>query len=122
MDIFWRVAGQSLVIIGILIPVTAIFIDMGFSMGILAGGLAGIINFRSIVKSVRALIGNIERGTSSRPAGKLIFFSIMRLTLLFIVLFILISERLVNVFGILAGFTVVFLVIIREGLKEAKKA
>ncbi len=121
MDIFWRVTGQSLVIIGILIPVTAILFDISFSMGILAGGLAGIINFRSIVRSVKAIIGNIEPGSLSRPTGKLIFFSILRLTLLFIVLFILISKRLVNVFGILAGFTVVFLVIIREGLREAKK-
>lgn len=120
MDIFWRVARQSLIVTGIMIILSTIFLDMSFSLGILAGALAGIINFRSIVKSVRSLIGNIQNEGLSKPTGKLIFLSIFRLTLLFIFLFILISKKLVNVFGVLAGFTVVFFMIIREGLREAK--
>ncbi len=52
----------------------------------------------------------------------MIFFSMFRLFLLFAILSLLIYLRLVNVFGVLAGFTVIFGVLLIEGLKYAKKA
>jgi len=52
----------------------------------------------------------------------MLFFSQFRLVMLFLILAVLLYLKVVNIFGILAGFTVVFIMVIIEGLKHAKKS
>ena len=52
----------------------------------------------------------------------MLFFSQFRIVMLFLVLATLVYLKLVNIFGILAGFTVVFSMVIIEGLKYAREA
>jgi len=84
-------------------------------ISILVGGILGLLNLRSLARGVERLVG------TNRPTGKLLFFSILRLTILACILTILLVYRLVNPLGILIGFTVVFASIIKEGLKSAKE-
>ena len=56
-----------------------------------------------------------------RATGKMIFFSIFRLIFLFVIISVLVYLKLVNIFGILIGFTVIFTLLIIEGLKYAEK-
>jgi hypothetical protein len=82
---------------------------------ILIAGILGLVNLRGLVRGVEGLIGTY------RPTVKLVIFSLIRLAILASVLTLLFAFKLVNVFGILIGFTVVFIVIIKEGLKVAKE-
>jgi len=85
------------------------------ALSILIGGILGLVNLRGLARGVEGLIG------SYRPTGKIIFFSLLRLTALAVILGILFYYRAVNVLGILIGFTIVFATIIKEGLRSAKK-
>ena len=82
---------------------------------ILIGGILGLINLRGLARGVYSLIG------SYRPTAKIVIFSMLRLGFLASVLIILFAFKIVNVFGILIGFTVVFIVIMTEGLRVAKE-
>jgi len=104
----------------ILLPlaiVSAFIWGRKLAMGILVGGILGLVNLRGLARGVEGLID------SYRPkGGKLVFFSLFRLTLLAFILALLLIYRLVNPFGILIGFTVVFVAIMKEGLRAAKES
>jgi len=83
-------------------------------ISILTGGVLGLLNIRALAWGVHGLLGSQRAGT------KVLFFSQFRIVMLFLVLTTLVYLKLVNIFGILAGFTVVFGMVIIEGLKYAK--
>ena len=105
-------------VILILLPLAALsaFLDWKkLPYSILIGGILGLANFRGLVRNIEGLIG------THRPTAKIVIFSLLRLTLLAAILTLLVAFRIVNVFGILIGFTVVFIMIIKEGLRAAKE-
>ncbi len=83
-------------------------------MSILIGGILGLINLRGLARGVYSLVGTY------RPTAKIVISTILRLGLLAVVLILLFALKVVNVFGILIGFTVVFVLIMTEGLRAAK--
>ncbi len=82
---------------------------------ILIGGILGLINLRGLARGVYSLIG------SYRPAAKIVISTMLRLGFLAVVLILLFALKIVNAFGILIGFTVVFILIMTEGLRVAKE-
>lgn len=115
MELYKRVLKLSIVITVIAVVISAFLTDgMTFPLGVLAGGLAGLFNLRAIVRNVQSITGG------QRITGRYIILSTLRLLGIFVVLFVLIWKRLANPFGIITGFTIVFLIIIKEGLREAK--
>ncbi|MBI4843365.1 MAG: hypothetical protein HY809_03445 [Nitrospirae bacterium] len=83
--------------------------------GILAGAVFGILNLRGLVRSVERFI------LSKKMKAVMMLTSIFRLFGLFAVIFFLMYKKLVNPFGLLFGFTVVFFLILTEGLKAANR-
>lgn len=81
--------------------------------GILAGAVFGILNLRGLVRSVERFI------LSKKMKAVMMLTNIFRLLGLFAVIFFLIWKKLVNPIGLLFGFTVVFILILTEGLKAA---
>jgi hypothetical protein len=73
-----------------------------------------LINFRGLVRGVRGLLG------AGKGMGRMIFLSQFRLIMLFMVLGLIVYLKLVNIFGILAGFTIVFAVVLIEGYRNAR--
>ncbi len=115
MELFRRILKQSIPLVIISAVISAILTgDFRFPLGILAGGIAGLFNLRAIVRNVQSITGG------QRITGRYIIFSTFRLLGLFVILFILIWKHLINVFGLLAGLTIVFIIIIKEGLREAR--
>ena len=115
LEILIRVAKKSL---SIILLSAGISVFLGWEkapQGIIAGGLFGILTLRGVVRSVEGFV------KSERFTGKIIFFTMSRLLILFLALFILIKYKMINVIGMLFGFTVVFVLILVEGMKEAKK-
>lgn len=82
---------------------------------ILIGTLLGIVNLRGMAWGIESLLGAVQENT------KLVVLSLIRLFVVFAVIFVLAALRLVNLLGLLAGMTVVFLLLIREGLRLARR-
>lgn len=115
MELFKRVLRQSLILSAIAIALSAVLTGgIKFPFGVLVGCLTGILNLRAIVRNVSSITGG------QRITLRYMALSTFRLFGLFALLFILIWKRLADVFGILLGFTIVFIIIIKEGLKEAR--
>ncbi len=112
MDILKKVIKKSIFIILPAIVISAFLVEPQKSpLGILTGWLFGLFNLRQITRNVKRLAG------AEKAAGKLIFLSMFRLAALFSAIFFLVYYRLINVFGLLFGFTVVFVFILIEGAR-----
>ncbi len=103
----------------IVLPATiasAFYFDPGkMPLGILLGWLFGIFNLRQLSRNVQGLVG------SDKASVKLVFLSLTRLLTLFVAIIFLVYYRVVDVFGLLFGFTVVFILILIEGARTAGK-
>jgi hypothetical protein len=115
MNLLKRIYKQGIFILFPLAAISAFYEWRKLPLSILLGGVLGLANLRGLVRAVEGLIGTY------RPTGKLIILSLLRLTVLAAILTILVAFKLVNIFGILIGFTVVFILIIKEGLKISKE-
>ena len=114
MEILKRVIYKSIIIILLCAAISAFYEWKKLPLGIIAGGLFGILNLRGLVRSVEGFIN------SNMLSAKLILMSFTRLFILFSAIFILLWFKIINVFGLLFGFTVVFILILVEGMKIAK--
>ncbi len=114
MDLITRIAKKALLVLIPLALLSAFIEWKKLPASVLIGGILGLANIKGLAWGVRGLLGN------GKATGRMIFFSMFRLFLLFIVLALLVYLKLVNVFGILAGFTVIFILLMIEGLRYAK--
>jgi hypothetical protein len=116
MELIRKIHRNSLIL---LLPIAAAsaFIEWKkLPLSIIIGGLLGLLNIRALAWSVQGLLD------SHKASAKMLFFSQFRLVMLFLVLATLVYLKLVNIFGILAGFTVVFIMVIIVGLKQTKES
>jgi hypothetical protein len=81
---------------------------------VLIGGLLGLANLKGLAGGLK------EFATLHRPSGKLIFWSMARFFIFALILIVLAVFKLIDFFGILIGFTVVVVLILKEGLRIAK--
>lgn len=116
MDLIKRIYRKSFLVLIPLALLSALIEWKKLPLSIIIGGALGFANVKGLAWGVRGLIG------TGRAKGRMIIFSMMRLFLLFMILSLLVYLRLVNVFGILAGFTVIFVLLLTEGLRYAKNA
>ncbi len=115
MEILKRVLVKSLCIIIPAAILSYVYIDtQKVPLGILLGGLFGLFNLRQLTRNVTGLVG------SEKATFKLVFLSMTRLMILFGAIFFLVYFRIVNVFGLLFGFTVIFALILIEGARVSK--
>jgi hypothetical protein len=115
MEILGRVVKKSLIIILPVAAVSAFFEWKKLPAGIIAGGIFGIMNLRGLVRNVEGIVG------SEKAVVRMVFLSMTRLFILFGAIFLLIWLQVVNVLGMLLGFTVVFVLILVEGVKVGDK-
>ena len=116
MDLIQKIHRTSLILLVPLAALSAFIEWKRLPLSILTGGLLGLLNLRALAWGVQGLLG------SQKAGAKMLLFSQFRLVMLFLVLAALVYLKLVNIFGVLAGFTVVFSTVIVEGLKHAKKS
>lgn len=115
MEILKRVVNKSLIIILPAAAASAFFEWKKLPASIIIGGVFGILNLRALVRNVEGLTG------SGKATSRLIILSITRLLMLFIAIFILIWLKVINIIGMLFGFTVVFVLILFEGMKVGSR-
>ena len=85
------------------------------TISIIVGAVLGIANLKAMMWGLERMLG------THQASGKLVFLSLFRLFILFAIIIILAALNLINFLGLLAGMTVVFLLLIKEGLKMAQK-
>jgi len=84
------------------------------SASVLFGGALGLLNFRWLARSVQRVY--LRQGAT--PAGSsfaVVIISLLKLSLIFIILFIVIKWQLLHVFGLVGGLSLCFLAILWEG-------
>lgn len=114
-EIVKAVSRQALIILAPLCVISLFFTGWRFAFSMAVGGLVGVGNLGGLAWSVPALIGTEKSRT------KMIFLSGFKLLIVFSVLISLALLRLLNVWGLIPGFTVVMILIIKEGLLAAKR-
>ena len=86
-----------------------------FSFGIAVGGAIGAGNLSALAWSINSLLG------TEKAQAKMVLLSVFKLLVIFSVVLSLAALRLINAWGLLAGFTAVMALIVKAGLVEAKK-
>ncbi len=115
MDILKGVLRKSVFIIIPAMLLAGYFIEpRKAALGIFMGALLGIVNFRQLSRNVEGFFG------SQSATAKLIFAGMLRLLFLGAAISALIYYKVVNIFGLLFGFTVVFILIMVEGFRISK--
>ncbi len=87
---------------------------------ILFGGILGLLNFRWLAIAVQRIY--LKQGATpgmSNLAAAII--NVLKLTTIFIILFVVIKWQLLHVFGLVAGLSFCFLAIIWEGATALKE-
>ena len=115
MVLLKRIYKRAILILLLLALLSAFIEWKKLPMSILIGGILGLINLRGLARGVYSIVGTY------RPSAKIVISTIFRLGFLAVVLILLFALKVVNVFGILIGFTVVFILIMTEGLRLAKE-
>ncbi len=90
-------------------------------LSVLFGGGLGFLNFRWLAISVERVY--LRKGATpglSNVAALII--SLLKLSVIFIILFIVIKWQLLHIFGLVAGLSLCFLAILWEGVTMMKKA
>lgn len=111
MDLLRNVTKKSIIIVLPAVAAAIFYEPRRLPLGIFLGWLFGIINLRSLSRNVAGLLGE-ERATA-----RLLFLNMARLIFMIVAISMLVYYKVVNVFGLLIGFTVVFTLIMVEGLK-----
>jgi len=85
------------------------------SASILFGGALGLLNFRWLAAAVQRVY--LRKGaTAGLSSFAAVVISIIKLSIIFVILFVVIKWQLLNVFGMVAGLSLCFLAILWEGL------
>jgi hypothetical protein len=85
------------------------------TISIILGAITGIANLKGMIWSIEGMLGTTQGNL------KLVLLSLLRLFILFAIIILLAALHLVNLLGLLLGMTVVFIFLIKEGLKMAKE-
>ena len=83
-------------------------------VSILFGGALGLLNFRFLATSVERIY--LRKGaTSALSTLAAAIITILKLSAIFVILFIVIKWRLLHIFGVLGGLSLCFLAVLWEG-------
>jgi hypothetical protein len=90
------------------------------SLSVLFGGILGILNFRWLAIAVQRvyLRKGATSGTSNLAAAVI---NVLKLSVIFIILFVVIKWQLLHVFGMVAGLSLCFFAIIWQGATAMKQ-
>ncbi len=90
-------------------------------LSVLFGGGLGLLNFRWLAISVERVY--LRKGATPVLSNlAAVIISILKLSVIFIILFIVIKWQMLHIFGLVAGLSLCFLAILWEGVTTMKKA
>jgi hypothetical protein len=82
--------------------------------GVVFGGFLGAVNFRWLALAVERVY--LRQGTTSILSSiAAVIINVLKLSAIFVVLFIVIKKEFVNIFGLVGGLSLCFLAILWQG-------
>lgn len=111
MEIIRRLYRQSAAVVIPLALLSAFIEWKKLPISIVLGALLGLLNLKGLSSGIERLVH------SQKATMKIVFLTLIRLSVLFGIIIIVSALRLVNILGLVAGFTVVFALLMKEGLK-----
>jgi hypothetical protein len=115
MNLIKKTAKDAALALPLLAAASALIEWKKLPLSIIIGGALGLANIKGIAWGVQGLMG------TGKATGRMVFFSMFRLLMLFIILSLLVYLKLVNIFGILTGLTTVFVLLLIEGFRFAQR-
>jgi hypothetical protein len=110
-----KIAVRSSYIILPLAAASLFIYDWRMALGLIMGALIGIVNFEAIVRSVKGMLA------SDHARLKLMFIAFFKLIALLALLIIFFILKLIHPYGLIAGFTVVFVIMVAEGFSSSRR-
>lgn len=95
-------------VLAVCLIISALLMSASFTYGILLGGFISIVNFHWLDRDLRRIFSNL----SGKAKSALLLKYYLRLAVTAVVLYILISQSLVDIIGLLVGLSVVVMNII----------
>lgn len=115
MDLIRSIYKKAVIILIPLAVLSSLIEPKKLPAGILVGGILALLNIKGLAWGVEGLIG------SEKASAKILFLSQFRLVMLFLVITVLVYLKIVNIFGVLVGLTVVFALVLIEGYRHSKR-
>jgi hypothetical protein len=100
-----KIEFRNWIILAVILISSSIFTPVKFSLGILLGGLISILNFHWMGSGLRGIFQNINGNIK----GTVMIKYYIRLALIAVVLYFLISSDIVDIIGLLIGLSVVII-------------
>lgn len=111
-----RITKQALIIVPPLAAILFFFTDWLFALNIVLGGAISFFSFKVMAWAVRNFLGQ------QMAQAIIMGLSLAKILAIFVVLVILAYFQLIRAIPLLAGFTLVLAIVIKEALIAAKKA
>lgn len=111
-----RITRQSFIVILPLAAIAFFYTDWLFALNSIIGGAISLFSFRTMAWAVRNFLG------TQMAQAVIMGISVGKILLIFVFLIIIAYFHLVKAIPLLAGFTLVLAIVIKEALIAAKKA
>jgi F0F1-type ATP synthase assembly protein I len=111
-----RITKQSLIVIPPLAAVAFYFTDWLSALNLVLGGAISLFSFRTMAWAVKNFLG------TEMAQAVIMGISVGKVLLIFVFLVIIAYFHLIKAIPLLAGFTLVLCIVIKEALIAAKKA
>ncbi len=114
MELYKAIIKRSLFVLIPFLAASAFIEPRKIPLSIFLGWLFGLTNFKGMVKNVQGMT-DVHKAKS-----KIFVLSVFRLGIMFAAIAALAYYKVINLIGLLVGFTIVFVFIMLEGLRAAK--
>ena len=118
-DISKYLHAQSWVILLILGSLSFFFMRPAFTLGVILGGLIIIANFNVLQSTIRGAF--TPEGTMMNKRRAIVAKYYLRLAILGLIIYILVTNELVDIVGLLIGLSIIVLNILIIGIRFAIK-
>jgi nitrate reductase NapE component len=95
-----------------------------FALGILVGGLVVVINFHLLHHALKGTLGQLARNPQEGSSRARAFFAarqLLRFLALLVIIFLLVGQGWVNIFGLLVGLSTVVITLMLAAVNETIK-
>ncbi len=112
------------VVLALLVVAGFLWQGREFALGILLGGLVAVINFHLLHRTLKNTLeraGMQEEGAKSTAKAFFAARQLLRFFALVAIIYLLVRDGWVNIFGLLVGLSTVVLTLILAGINEVLK-
>jgi hypothetical protein len=112
-----KIEFRNVVILGLMLIASLLFMPWRFTLGILLGGIISIVNLYWLGRDLRVIFSNL----SGKAKSAMMIRYYIRMAVTAVVLYVIITELPVDVIGLLVGLSLVVINIVFTAILEFQK-